>query len=478
MLGRQHEEAIQQFSQAVDMDKSSWKALQGLSKCLAQQGKYEEAAARLREGLDVVPPSLKWAASDLRSNLTDIILSKKDYKAAYDYAKEAYTAEPTNDSAICLYIRSLYALREFRAIGEIIQGLRQRQQSPDDKGKDNKDENWSDLDILSLRDVQDEVGRALCIIGSSTLVRPWIDACLSDPDLKVDFTVAPWLAAWLAEYMYSFYDTIDEPLQLFERIKSAKFKEDLGPELVWAYSYPSASADTYLALMYYQKAVAAHKSAQNAEEWVCKLRNLAIAEDSDGGDAPTYKMNDPALALGIYLSRYTDDGTWKHCFRNYLIQAVDMLGDEDPFNDVHAYSELCKVLLAAGDVKNASVAAAVVLTPESASSNPDKLKDLETIGFTPGYFQCDGLCTTQFHNYKKTYTELHFCRDCLDTCFCEDCFPVARRGELPYRKCSPEHQFVQLLPVPDEARDVAACFVDGKMEVRKEWLDALRREWS
>jgi hypothetical protein len=55
---------------------------------------------------------------------------------------------------------------------------------------------------------------------------------------------------------------------------------------------------------------------------------------------------------------------------------------------------------------------------------------------------------------------------------------LIKKGEMPVRICSQKHEFMQMLPVPEEAKGVAAKF-DGKtMEVQKEWLQSLRKEWT
>jgi hypothetical protein len=75
-----------------------------------------------------------------------------------------------------------------------------------------------------------------------------------------------------------------------------------------------------------------------------------------------------------------------------------------------------------------------------------------------------------FHHYKDPpFNELYFSQDCIDTCFCEDCFHIAKRDGLPFRKCSLDHSFVQVCPIPAEAKDVAARFVDMEtLEVQKD----------
>ena len=75
-----------------------------------------------------------------------------------------------------------------------------------------------------------------------------------------------------------------------------------------------------------------------------------------------------------------------------------------------------------------------------------------------------------FHRHEDPpFNGLYFDQDCIDICFCEDCFPIAKRDGLPFRKCSPDHSFVQVFPIPAEAKDVDACFVDMKtLEAQKD----------
>jgi hypothetical protein len=122
----------------------------------------------------------------------------------------------------------------------------------------------------------------------------------------------------------------------------------------------------------------------------------------------------------------------------------------------------------------------VSLQPLAASEDPVLLNALQGINFTAAYRKCDGPCRSQFNRYKEPlYKEFYVCEDCLGTAVCEECFPIVKKGELPYRRCSPEHTFLQVFPVPEDARNVAARFVDMKtMEVQKDWLDGLRKEWS
>jgi tetratricopeptide (TPR) repeat protein len=468
MEGDQYDEAMIQFNKALEMDDKSWKALQGLSKCLGEQEKYDEAASHLEHALQVVPDGLKPAASALRSDLTSVILSKRDFKTALRHAHDTYSSEPTDMGAIEGYVKALYAERDYDQIVDIFVNLRQLQ------AKSQLGPEW---DFLSLRDVHHEIGSALRAKGRVDLVKPWIDGALATIDLRK----FPWLAAWIAEFMYSFYDDTENSMAAFQSILNPRFKSNLAPELAWAYEYPSGSAEQILSETYFNNAVAAHKTGVDPEGWVRKLRTLASSNAaSPGVQGSVYKVNDAALLFGMFLRRYgdTDESTWKPCFRDAILQSIDMLGDKDPMNDQSAYGSLATALFAAGDRSNAVAAAAVTLKPLEASSDPTSFKALQAINFTT-YWLCDGPCKTQFNSYKEPlYNELYFCEDCLAACFCEECFPILKKGELPFRKCSPEHTFLQVYPVPKEAKDVAARFVDmKKVEVQKDWLDALRKAW-
>jgi hypothetical protein len=124
-------------------------------------------------------------------------------------------------------------------------------------------------------------------------------------------------------------------MALFESILDPQFKANLSPDLKWAFAYSSTSAERYLSDNYFNNAVSAHKAGEEPAYWVRKLRKLASSDVASSGDDSVYKMNNAALLLGMYLRQYgtTEKSTWKACFRDSILQAIDVLGDEDPMND-------------------------------------------------------------------------------------------------------------------------------------------------
>lgn len=459
-----YNEAIEQFKEAVELESNSWVALKGLSKCLVQQQNYEEATFCLEEAMKLLPEQ----AMDhfgLETDRIEIIISKKDWTNAVKYAKETYEKNKNPKSAN-VYIRSLFGLGEFGKIVALLEDFWNLQK-------------WDSIDILAF-DLF-EIGCAYWSQGLTSILEPRMNQVLESCDRSGEFLLRPYEAAWIAEFMYDFYSTTDEAMTLCERILSPTFEADLGPELKWAYGYPSTNANSILSKIYYQRAVAAFKADESPNRWVDKLRNLALVKGNDSNGDPIYKMNAASFSLGIYLRKYgkASDSVWKPCFRNSIIEAIDMLGHEDTLSKALAYLNLAIFLLAAGDVKNACAAIAVLLTTSFISQIEEIPKSLEAVGFEGDHYRCDGLCGygSRTH-YKSHFVELHLCTECLVVAFCEDCFPLVKAGKLPRRKCSKEHEFVQVLPVPEEVKGVAAK-VDGKtIEVQEDWVSDLRKEWA
>ncbi|KAL9093549.1 MAG: hypothetical protein Q9165_003944 [Trypethelium subeluteriae] len=94
-------------------------------------------------------------------------------------------------------------------------------------------------------------------------------------------------------------------------------------------------------------------------------------------------------------------------------------------------------------------------------------------GFEP-YWDCDGLCPTA----SDSYAELHFCRMCNDTCFCENCIKLVKSKTMPSRVCAADHEHIQVYPMSEDARRVTTALMEKRFEVQEEWLDILKREWQ
>ena len=68
---------------------------------------------------------MEYAVSDLKGNLTKIILAKRDFNAALDQPQDTYSPNPTNYDAISGYIQALYALHDYDGIVKTVEDLRE-----------------------------------------------------------------------------------------------------------------------------------------------------------------------------------------------------------------------------------------------------------------------------------------------------------------------------------------------------------------
>ncbi|KAI9686104.1 MAG: hypothetical protein M1822_004088 [Bathelium mastoideum] len=94
-------------------------------------------------------------------------------------------------------------------------------------------------------------------------------------------------------------------------------------------------------------------------------------------------------------------------------------------------------------------------------------------GFT-SFWTCHGPCSTD----PELYAELHFCRTCNDTYFCENCIVLVKSNTMPFRACAADYEHVQVYPMSEEARRVTTALVERRFEVQQQWLDMLKKEWQ
>ncbi|KAH0566498.1 hypothetical protein GP486_000116 [Trichoglossum hirsutum] len=462
-------EAVIHFNKALEIDDKSWKAMQGLSRCYVKQGEFSQAIDFLTKAIKLVPSGIEAVTESLNGDLTDITIARGDAGEAIRHSQERYAANPKNVDAIRDYIKALYAGSHYDQIVNVVQDVKKLETFGTSRDRLPM--------LLGGYLLYDEIGSALRARNRIELVQSTVDG-LSQIHYFQD---SPWVYRHVADFKFKYYDRTDDVMAMLEPVIQSKWKMNLSPEVQWGYGYCCKGAIDILSQIYYSNAVAAKVADGNPDCWISKLRALATHEDGNRDGSIVYRVNNASFLLGTWLRIYgnVENAAWKSYFRPSILEAVDMLGDEDPLNDRHAYATLGSTLLSAGDVPNALAALAVTLKSLEVSSCPSQMKWLKEINFGL-WWTCDGPCNTLRTKYKgDVYKELHFCEECYDTCFCEDCVKLVKENKLPFRKCSSNHTFLQVFPIPEEARDVAARFEGvNTVVVQKEWLDGVRRDWS
>lgn len=487
-----HDLALPHFEEALKLEPRSWRLLQYKARSLIELKMFEEAEHTLQESIRNLPDSDEVLREELENEFLSMLVAKKDYRAALEYGKVPYQkhdrrtypgeADKVVISAVrpidVIYIKALFGAQDYSGIVKVIEDFKK---SPDGLLP-------HDITFL-LRDSGFELGCALRAQGALSLIENDVSNLAKlylegTAPLSMGFADEPWFMWDFTVYMYHFYDDLNSSMQLLELSFEPWFQDALVARENNGWRDELTELGTLLLpCIYYQSCVAAFKDKDSPDPWLNQLRELGMTKTRDKQTKPVYKMNGFSQTLGVYLRRYgsVEDSTWKACFRDAILEGLDMLGDENPMNDITAYLNLFRYLLSAGDVKNAAAAAYAVLLNRSFSFDSQALNALGGYGFQKDLIFCDGICLNErnLRNvYKTEHKELHFCAECPRVSFCETCFLLLKNRTLPLRRCDPDHEFVQFFPVPEEAKGVAVKF-DGKtLEVQKEWVDSLRKQWA
>jgi len=110
---------------------------------------------------------------------------------------------------------------------------------------------------------------------------------------------------------------------------------------------------------------------------------------------------------------------------------------------------------------------------ESENLEEDEDVNPKYAGFEPIWI-CDGPCSTK----SSSYSELHFCCICDDTCFCEACINLVKSDQMPFRKCAADHEHLQVYPMTKDAKRITDALMDRKFELQQEWLDGIMKVWK
>lgn len=77
--------------------------------------------------------------------------------------------------------------------------------------------------------------------------------------------------------------------------------------------------------------------------------------------------------------------------------------------------------------------------------------------------------------------EMYFCEVCMGVNWCGECLAKLRDPTispwLNQHLCNRKHATYRVWPIPDDARDLAADYFEGGIQLRREWLERLRGEW-
>ena len=443
------------------MDETLWWPKYLMARCFAARDHYQEAVQWALKASAAIPEEHKKSthATRLRDEIAEWLLKSGNWEQAIQFTYKEYESRPKDVNAIDSYIAALHRGGHTEQAFPLLKILSTIQGADGEKS-------LLTAVLLDGRRSQELLPRAI----SST-------EC--GPELKLACDALPsdgkngnwWEVFQAANLRYGYFSQTKAAITTWENLREQTEEP-----------YLSQTASEKLAQVYFDLAVSAKREGRDPGPWVLKLRDLSKIEEKPKSDSYVYRSSWSALILGHWLREFeqVEEKVWRDCFRTRVLESLNMLIDEDATNDQQGYYTLAQILLLAGDRENATASYAVALKPleilaaERANSTHVTDRKMATIKNYEIMFSCDGPCKTSQTDYK----ELHACETCIDTVFCEVCIKLVRADDLPFRKCNSQHAHSQVYPLPKDQQDVVGHLVEGHIEVHKEWVESLKRQWK
>jgi tetratricopeptide (TPR) repeat protein len=323
---------------------------------------------------------------------------------------------------------------------------------------------------------------------------------------------ASWLELSLAKLYKEYVGDEKKAVRTWERIidtyAASKDEDEIGEV--------KQVASEFLAKHIISEAVDAGIGSAEAEKQGKRLEELVRKKTTFAKEAISWiPANLPALILGLWYRLSGRQEEADACFRPSIKEAIQILSDDDPENDVEGLFELQNALLVAGDESNVlAIAYYLGVYEDDEPGTVNAKEEDESEGHTSdtesedlnddangaseetetddeqdkdGMFNyrfgvpdedlrmtCDGPCRLESMVEDKFYV----CRYCLDVSFCEDCVKLLEEAKLPIHICDPKHakDFFFIPPRPQKV-EKGKVLVDGKIVGFEEWRDDLKKQW-
>lgn len=460
-----------------------------LSFCYESLQLYELAAEWSRKALEICPPvGHRWDRAQYWQTIASCLLDLGDIDGAKLAAKEASNLKPENGEILSTYVFILDAAGDHSELISYLEDLQS-------KTSEETDENLLTTALMANDILLEVLGHAARVVGKLDFLIKAQETVIEAATRDEDFEEVANQQNLLAELYYTQVNDQKKAVELWELVLKSK----------GASAEAIQSASDFLSMVYYAEATAAEaQKGKGARTWITKLQKVA-KYDHDIHEA---SYSDAALMLATWYREHGNINEARNCSRACVIQALDMLSDDDPYNDSNAWIALSQSLLKAGDRVNAMAAYAIVVqefdnikaaiakrkhkTPvvsETTTTSPDDepssnvlpsaMSDLDIVPTAnnttplrpaipgaahprsyisstltssstsiPEAITSDWFCDGQCRRGADSWKELHICEICPGSvCFCEQCIDLVKAAKLEFRVCDPNHKWYQAYPI-------------------------------
>lgn len=344
------EAAIREYHTSLRIDEQSWSAKSGLAQCYAARQDYKLAIEWGLKALASVPDDQIDPKSDLWQSISGWKLENEDVEGAIQASKEAWNLKPEDVFAASGYLDALDAGGRYQEMLRFAEGLEKTISMTT---------NESILtQMLSIFGGK-VLGNAAKALGRLEFVSNAIETSIAAAERKKHEGNVAELRYQYGCFKSRHIQNTDEAMELWELVLKSKANIE----------YLRSWSMDELSQLYFDRAVNLEKQGLSPDPWISKLESLCKqAKSSEGGD-DVFSNEDASMVLGLWYRLHDEHDRAKACFKATILQAIDILTDDDPENDWRGYSSLAEALLMAGDKVNASPAFAFTTARLDKSKN-------------------------------------------------------------------------------------------------------------
>ena len=537
-----YEEAMEHFETSLNMEQNMWRARGGMILLHFNRQEYDKAIELGLIQERVIQNLLDQQNNQNESDFEHVDM--EDLSVAQSEIAESYGKLGDHHHSLEYYQKAFKAWnRHYGEVLECVRILGRVQEEKDHEGiisllKSMEDEVTGEdytrlTECISQFMWSDEDFFILCAkAAKKTNQLAWLQeaykTAISEARKKLKPVLAITLEVCLAELYSTNGDEEEKAARLWEKI--VDYATAGGTEN-WQLSYCKNLVVKRFSNFCFQKALDAGQGTLEADNHIKKLEKSCKQKTKATTDATeVITTNYSAIFLGLWYRLNGQDEEARACFQPYIKEAVMILSDDDPDNDITGYYDLAHVLLAAGDEVNAMAvfhvlkpykktnkaevddeepgqneSRATAEKPEFTGTEGNEAKEkssgevnqtkMEEKPNTAGKdeatskdiiaaareafpeeeflypWYCDGPCERQFPSYSYAYV----CRYCLCD-FCEDCLNVVKNDTLEIKVCNIRHEWLYVSP-PKQTVGENEIIVGDVVMTLEDFKDSLRKEW-
>ncbi|MCJ1263980.1 hypothetical protein MMC22_003851 [Lobaria immixta] len=341
--------AIREYHISIGLDEQGWSAKLDLAECYEQRQDYTLAIDWARNSLTGISDNQKDIKSTHWRMISRWKLEIGDVEGGIEASREACKLNPEGIVAAVGNLSALEAGGRFQEMLEFAESLKKPRSAKAEK---------SFLTEMLLFRGEEELGNAAKALGRLEFVSNAMETSIAAAERE------KWL--WnLADLRYRFgcfkfkwLHNTDEAMEYWERVLESTADTKNLDEF---YGLRINSTDQ-LSQLYFDRAIKSEKKGLSSDPWISKLDRLSRQIKGSEGDDDVFSMGAASMMLGLWYRLHNKHDKAKVCFTPQILEAIDLLTDDDPENDQWGYCKLALVLLMAGDKVNASPAFAFTTT--------------------------------------------------------------------------------------------------------------------